>query len=312
MEQNKLLVHQAVLAQQLLGYCQADLKEIADFTLGYGGHAELLLQHFESVRLLGVDQDPTAIQATKIRLKQFAKRLVFLHQNFADAAQDLNMQHKKFNFIYADLGVSSPQLDDPSRGFSFNKAGPLDMRMNTTAPKTAEQVVNQYSKQELQQLLYSYGEERFAPRIVRAVLEARDQQPLKTTLQLAELVKNAVPRRFHKRNIHPATQTFQAIRMEVNQEQQQLKQWLGEVLTLLSTGGRLVVIAFHSLEDRLVKQCFANWVQPCTCPKIFTFCHCGKKPMVKLLAKKVVRPEPAEIQTNPRSRSARLRVVEKL
>lgn len=312
MVEKDFLFHEPVLPKQLLSYCKPEFKTAVDFTIGYGGHAKTLLQQFPHLRLLGVDQDAAAIQACSLQLKPFSANLDLMHQNFVLAAQDLKLQDKKFNFAYADLGISSPQVDNPSRGFSFNKLGPLDMRMNTKNPQTAEQVVNEYSKLELQKLLYTYGEEKFAPKIATAIVKTRAIKPFKTTLELAELVFAVIPRRLHKKRIHPATKTFQAIRIEVNQEQQQLKEWLNEVLGLLHTGGRLAVIAFHSLEDRLVKHCFFDWAHPCTCPKQFALCHCGKQPLVKLLTKKVVRPEPDEVSMNPRSRSARLRVLEKI
>ena len=281
----------------------------ADFTLGGGGHTSLILKR--GGRVIGIDRDITAINNAKERFKN--ENFIAVHDNFSnikEIAQNLGIE--KFDGIIADLGVSSPQLDDASRGFSYMHDAPLDMRMDNRDSLTAKDVVNTYSSEELFRIISTYGEERWASRIVNFIIEQRKKADIKTTFELVEIIKAAIPLSARKDGPHPAKRTFQAIRIEVNGELKILKQAMRDGAELLKKGGRMGVITFHSLEDRIVKTTFAALEKGCVCPKDFPVCVCGNKPMVKNLARKPLLPSNEELEVNPRARSSKLRIIEKI
>jgi len=281
-----------------------------DGTMGGGGHSEAILQRLGTGRLLSIDQDPDAIAAGGERLAKYPQSTV-VQGNFAQMAQlahEHGLDHA--DGILLDIGVSSRQLDAPERGFSYHHDAPLDMRMSQSGV-SAKDLVNTLSQKELAQIIFRYGEDRSAGRIAAGICKAREQGEIATTLQLAEIVKASVPAAVRRAEGHPARRTFQALRIAVNGELDRLQEGLQAALELLSPGGRLAVITFHSLEDRIVKQAMAQWCQGCTCPPDFPVCVCGKKPKGKLLYKKGLSPSAEECAENPRARSARLRVFEK-
>ena len=281
-----------------------------DGTMGGGGHSEAILQRLGTGRLLSIDQDPDAIAAGGERLKQYPQSTV-VQGNFAqmrELACQQGMAHA--DGILLDIGVSSYQLDAPERGFSYHHDAPLDMRMSQSGV-SAKDLVNTLTQKELAQILFRYGEERSAGRIAAGICKAREQGEIQTTLQLAQIVKDSVPAAVRRGEGHPARRTFQALRIAVNGELDRLQEGLEAALELLSPKGRLAVITFHSLEDRIVKQEMAHWCQGCTCPPDFPVCVCGKKPQGRLVYKKGLSPSAEEVEENPRARSARLRVFEK-
>ena len=278
-----------------------------DMTLGGGGHTEELLMRSEELRVIGIDQDETAIAAATQRLAPYGERFTAVKGNFRDIKALVGGQ--AISGIMADLGVSSPQLDNKERGFSFMKEAYLDMRMDQSAPKTAYDVVNTYTEKELVDILFTYGEERYSKRVVSAILRCRAEKPIETTTELAKIVAAAIPGSSKWQGIHPATRTFQAIRIEVNDELGALKQAVYDGFDLLESGGRMAFISFHSLEERIVKQAFVDFSTGCTCPKEFPVCVCGRKPRGSKVTKKPVCPESDEQTTNPRARSAKLRGI---
>ena len=281
-----------------------------DGTAGGGGHSAEILRRLKSGRLISIDQDPDAIQTLTERFKKNENSII-IKGNFADMKELL--AHRglhRVDGVLLDIGVSSHQLDTPERGFSFHEDAPLDMRMSRKGT-TAAELVNMLPFEELRRILFEYGEEKYAGSIAKGILAAREQKPIETTLQLAEIVKANVPQRV-RRDGHPARKTFQAIRIAVNDELGVLRRGLEGAFELLGSGGRLAVITFHSLEDRLVKQQMAAWCQSCTCPKDFPVCVCGNKPKAKLVHKKPVCANETELTINPRARSAKLRICEKL
>jgi len=288
---------------------------VVDMTVGGGGHAGLLLAATAPAgRLLGLDRDPAALAAARAALAPFEGRFRLARAAF-DAVDRVAAEHDfaPADAVLMDLGVSSRQLDDPARGFSFRADGPLDMRMDPDGPQTAADLVATSSEAELARLFRAYGEERHARRIARAIVRAREAAPIVTTARLAEVVAAAIPARERRTaRIHPATRVFQALRMAVNDEPGQLAQGLERAFTLLSPGGRMAVISFHSLEDRAVKRFFADLATGCVCPPAFPVCRCGRVPRARLLTRKAGRPDAAEVAANPRARSARLRAVEKV
>jgi 16S rRNA (cytosine1402-N4)-methyltransferase len=308
---NGELRHEPVLADEVIRLLRPYPDGIyLDCTIGGGGHAEAILQKGgQGARLIGIDRDADALRRSRERLKPFGERVELHNDRFENMAGIL--AGRKMDGILMDLGVSSLILDDPSRGFSFDSDGPLDMRMDRSQPLTAGKIVNGYSEKELSRIFKKFGEERFASRIARAIAKRRAEKDITTTLELAELVKSAVPRgRFSR--IHPATKVFMAIRIAVNGELENLEDAVNGAVDHLVPGGRLAVISFHSLEDRIVKSTFAALAKGCICPPGMPVCICGKKPAVKLLFKKPVKPEPGEIERNRRSRSAKLRAAERL
>lgn len=282
-----------------------------DGTVGGGGHSQAILRRLEGRgRLLAIDQDPDAIAAAGERLKEFSN-LTLVRGNFSQMAELARAQGiAAADGILLDIGVSSHQLDDGSRGFSYHQDAPLDMRMSREGP-TAADLVNCLPREELAGILLRYGEEKSAGRIAQGICRAREEEPVTTTGQLAEIVRRSVPAAVRRAEGHPARRTFQALRIAVNGELDRLSEGLGAAFGLLGPEGRLAVITFHSLEDRIVKRQMAQWCQGCTCPKDFPVCVCGNKPKGKLLWKRGLAPTEEEISENPRARSARLRVFEK-
>lgn len=279
-----------------------------DCTAGGGGHSSEILRHLDGGRLIAVDRDPQAIETLKARFSGDS-RVTVVHNNFFNIKEILStLGISGVNGVLADLGVSSHQLDEPSRGFSFHNDAPLDMRMSLEGMSAAD-AVNTLSQQELQRIIYEYGEEKFAPSISKAIVRAREQKKIETTLELAEIIKSAMPAAA-KRDGHPARRTFQAIRIYINGELDGLSQAVTDMFDCLVTGGRVSIITFHSLEDRTVKQSLAPLAKGCICPRTFPVCVCGRKPAAKVF--KAVAPSEAEISENPRSRSARLRTAQKL
>ena len=284
-----------------------------DGTLGGAGHSYEIASRLTTGRLIGLDRDETAMAAAGARLAPFAGRVTLVHSNFADLAQVLDsLDIPAVDGMLFDLGVSSPQLDDAERGFSYMQDAPLDMRMDRTAGLTAYEVVNTWPEAELKRILYTYGEERYAPRIAAAIAARRTERPIATTLELADLIRSAMPAQALREKQHPAKRSFQAIRIAVNDELGAVERMLASAIDRLNPGGRLAVITFHSLEDRIVKTAFQEAARGCTCPKDFPVCVCGKKPKVKLITRHPIVADEAELAENPRARSAKLRVAEKL
>ncbi len=284
-----------------------------DGTLGGAGHSYEIASRLTTGRLIGLDRDETALAAAGARLAPFAGRVTLVHSNFADLAQVLDsLDIPAVDGMLFDLGVSSPQLDDAERGFSYMQDAPLDMRMDRTAGLTAYEVVNTWPEAELKRILYTYGEERYAPRIAAAIAARRTERPIATTLELADLIRSAMPAQALREKQHPAKRSFQAIRIAVNDELGAVERMLASAIDRLNPGGRLAVITFHSLEDRIVKTAFQEAARGCTCPKDFPVCVCGKKPKVKLITRHPIVADEAELAENPRARSAKLRVAEKL
>ncbi len=281
-----------------------------DATVGGGGHAEAILQaSAPDGRLLGLDADPGAIERSHRRLHRFGHRVTLVHAHF-DQLEDIATRtgFTPADGVLMDLGISSDQLEEGGRGFSFLRPGPLDMRMDPSLPRTAADLVNSLPEAELARIIRTYGEERYARRIARAIVQHR---PLRTTTELADLIAQVVPRRPGQR-LHPATRTFQALRIAVNDELAALERALPQAIRVLRPGGRLVVITFHSLEDRIVKHFFRREAQDCLCPPRQPVCTCGHKAQIRVLTRKPVVPSPEEVARNPRARSAKLRAAEKL
>ena len=281
-----------------------------DGTAGGGGHSGEILKHLTTGKLISIDRDPDAI-STLIQKFKHNENVFVIKGNFGNMKDLLELRGvRRVDGVLLDIGVSSHQLDTASRGFSFHEDAPLDMRMSQSGV-TAEEMVNTLPYEELRRIIAEYGEERYASSIARGIIAAREQAPVTTTLQLAEIVKNNVPQKV-RRDGHPARKTFQAIRIAVNDELNVLRCGLDDAFRLLGKGGRLVVITFHSLEDRIVKQKMAGWCQGCTCPKDFPVCVCGNKPKARLITKKPVCANETELADNPRARSAKLRICEKI
>lgn len=285
-----------------------------DCTLGGGGHSFEIAGRLEKDgRLIGIDQDTAALTAAADRLCVYRDRITLVHDNFQNIRAILaENQIAGIDGALIDLGVSSYQLDTPSRGFSYQHDAPLDMRMNTEASLTAYDIVNKYSRNELCRIIREYGEERFASSIASHIIKAREKAPVRTTLELADIVRASIPPANRADGPHPAKRTFQAIRIEVNQELSVIPPALNTLIKALRPGGRLAVISFHSLEDRIVKQAFAAAAKGCTCPPEFPVCVCGKRPEILVVNKKPITASAAELAENPRARSAKLRVAEKL
>ena len=284
-----------------------------DGTLGGAGHSGRIAAELTTGRLIGIDRDCVALEAAAERLKPFQDRVTLVHANFCEMDRELEkLGIDKVDGILLDLGVSSPQLDDGQRGFSYMVDAPLDMRMNHDDPRDARQIVNTWSYEELKRILYDYGEERFAPRIAAAICRRREQAPIETTLELVDVIKSAMPASALREKQHPAKRSFQAIRIAVNDELGAVETVMKKAIPLLKPGGRLAVITFHSLEDRIVKNAMAEAAKGCTCPPEFPVCVCGKKPQVRLVTRKPIVSGEEELERNPRARSAKLRICEKL
>ena len=307
--------HKSVLLQECIDALNIRPDGIyLDGTLGGAGHSSQIARRLtEGGRLIGVDRDRTALAAAKERLAPYADRVTLVHSNFAeiDAILD-SLGIPAVDGMLFDLGVSSPQLDDASRGFSYMADAPLDMRMDKDDALTAGAVVNTWPQGELRRILYDYGEERYAPQIAAAICRAREKAPVETTLELVDIIRSAMPAQALREKQHPAKRSFQAIRIAVNDELGAVSRMMQAAVGRLNPGGRLAVITFHSLEDRIVKSEMQQAARGCTCPPEFPVCVCGKKPLVKLDTRKPIVSGPAELEENPRARSAKLRVAEKL
>lgn len=307
--------HKSVLLQECIDALNIRPDGIyLDGTLGGAGHSSQIARRLtEGGRLIGVDRDRTALAAAKERLAPYADRVTLVHSNFAeiDAILD-SLGIPAVDGMLFDLGVSSPQLDDASRGFSYMADAPLDMRMDKDDALTAGEVVNTWPQGELRRILYDYGEERYAPQIAAAICRAREKAPVETTLELVDIIRSAMPAQALREKQHPAKRSFQAIRIAVNDELGELPPMLRAAADHLNPGGRLAVISFHSLEDRIVKKTMQELATGCTCPPNFPVCVCGKKPKMKLVSRKPITAGADELSYNPRARSAKLRVAEKL
>lgn len=285
----------------------------ADGTMGGGGHSLRIVSNLSPNGLLiGIDRDIEAIQASKKRLADFAN-VRFVHNNFHCIKNILAQEGiQGLDGMTVDLGVSSYQLDSPERGFSYMEDAPLDMRMNREDKLTAYHVVNEYSETELARIMFEYGEERFSKKIAYLICEKRKEKPVQTTLELVDIIKRAIPEKLRQKGSHPAKRVFQAIRIEVNRELEPLAQAVEDMFDCLNKGGRLSIITFHSLEDRIVKKKFKELATGCTCPPDFPICVCGKNPRGKIITNKPILPDEKEYEENKRSKSAKLRVIEKL
>ena len=307
--------HVTVLLQEAVEALQVKQGGVyLDGTLGGGGHTEAILrQSGPDGVVYGIDRDWDALRAAGERLAAFGERLKPLHGNFHDAKALLAAQGvAQLDGAVLDLGVSSFQFDEGERGFSFQEDAYLDMRMDQSCGRTAADLCNTLTQEELTRIIRDYGEERWAARIAAFILQAREKKPVETTGELVSIIKAAIPKGARRDGPHPARRTFQALRIAVNDELEPLSQALEDLVELLAPGGRLAVITFHSLEDRIVKQTFKRLQNPCTCPPKAPVCTCGKLPVAQVVTRKPILPSPAEVEQNPRSRSAKLRVVQKL
>ena len=306
--------HQSVLLEETIENLNIVPDGIyVDGTLGGGGHAfQVCSRLSEKGHFIGIDQDAAAIQAAGDRLKPFEDKVTIVRSNYSDMKQVLKeLGISTVNGIVLDLGVSSYQLDTAERGFSYRENAPLDMRMDQRQDKTARDIVNGYSEMELYRMIRDYGEDKFAKNIAKHIVRARQNGPVETTDELTEIIKAAIPMKFRAVGGHPAKRTFQAIRIELNQELEVLKGHLNEMIELLAPKGRSCIITFHSLEDRIVKNIFRKCENPCECPPSFPTCVCGKKSLGKVITRKPILPSEEELEVNPRSKSAKLRVFER-
>ena len=282
-----------------------------DGTMGGGGHSLEIAKRLTTGRLICIDQDPNAHEAAGKRLAEYKDRITFVRDNFGNIANILDsLGIEKIDGMLLDIGVSSHQLDEAERGFSYQQDAPLDMRMNPDRPFSAYDVVNGYDEDELDRVIFTYGEERWARRIAQFIVKEREAKPIETTGELVDIIKKAVPKGARKDGPHPAKRTFQAIRIEVNGELEVLQRAIDDVAARLAVGGRLCIITFHSLEDRIVKEAFRKQENPCICPPQFPVCVCGKKSLGRVITRKPILPSKEELEENPRSRSAKLRVLE--
>ena len=283
-----------------------------DGTAGGGGHSFAIASRLTEGRLIAIDRDEAAIAAAGARLAPLGERATLVRSNFSEVGRVLDsLEIEQIDGLLLDLGVSSHQFDEAERGFSYRNDAPLDMRMDRRQEKSAFEVVNTYSESELKRILFEYGEEKFAPRIAARIVAEREKQPIKTTFALSEIIKSAIPAAARDGG-HPAKRSFQAIRIEVNGELDAIAPTIEDAVSRLRKGGRIAIITFHSLEDRIVKQTFAKLATGCTCPKSLPICVCGNKPKVKVITRKPILPTAAELEVNPRAHSAKLRVAEKL
>ncbi len=315
--------HQPVMVNEVLDalkcggesvQCLSGERIYVDGTSGCGGHTlEILKRTKATAKVVCIDRDEEALEVARAKLKNYKDRAILVHNNFSEIKsilKRLGIGH--VDGILLDLGLSSLQLERGQRGFSFQKDGPLDMRMDQKKEKTAFDIVNLSSEEQLRDMIRNYGEERWAAKIAKRIVEKRAHKPIHTTGELAELVFSCIPRRFHPKRIHPATKTFQAIRIALNDELQHIKKCLGEGVNALAVGGRFCVISYHSLEDRMVKRMFKACETGCTCPPSLPECVCGFVSKVKVITRRPLRPSEDEVSLNPRSRSAKLRIAEKI
>ena len=308
------LIHKSVLLDECIEGLNIRPDGIyVDGTLGRAGHSREIAKRLTTGRLICVDRDDAALEAAKTRLADWMDRVTLVHSNFDQIASILDdLGLSGVDGMLFDLGVSSPQLDDGSRGFSYMADAPLDMRMDRSEGLTAADVVNTWSQEELRRILFQYGEERYAPQIAAAICRRREEKMIETTLELVDVIRSAMPPAALREKQHPAKRSFQAIRIAVNDELGSVEKVMEDAIPLLNPGGRLAVITFHSLEDRIVKTAMTAASKGCTCPPNFPVCVCGNKPKVKLISRKPIIASDEELETNPRSRSAKLRVCEKI
>ena len=314
MEQGQTYSHRPVLLDECIEGLRIRPGGLyLDGTLGRAGHSREIARRLDTGRLVCIDRDQAALDAAQDRLAGCLDKVELIHGNFGDLAELLDGRGLgPFDGMLFDLGVSSPQLDDPERGFSYMHDAPLDMRMDRSEALTAAMVVNEWPQEELKRILWQYGEERYAPQIAAAIARRRADKPIGTTLELVEVIRGAMPAQALREKQHPAKRSFQAIRIAVNDELAAVDRMLQAAVPRLSPGGRLAVISFHSLEDRIVKNALAAFARGCTCPPDFPVCVCGKTPQVRLVNRKPILSGEAELNENPRARSAKLRVAEKL
>ncbi len=306
--------HITVLLDETIEQMQIDPSKVyLDGTLGGGGHASAIAAKLTTGRLIGLDRDEKALTAARERLAPWMDRVTLLHRNFRELDNALDgLGLEAVDGMVFDLGVSSPQLDDGARGFSYRTDAPLDMRMDATQRLTAWELVNRWPREQLKRIFYDYGEERYAPQIAAAIEKRREIAPIETTLELVDVIKSAMPPQALREKQHPAKRSFQAIRIAVNDELGALDTLMGMAVDRLNPGGRLAVITFHSLEDRIVKSALQEAARGCVCPPEFPVCVCGRKPKVRLITRKPIIPGGRELEANPRARSAKLRVAERL
>ena len=284
-----------------------------DGTLGGAGHSSEIVKRLKDGKLIGIDQDLNALEKASKVLENYKDNVILKHSNYENIDQVLKeLDIDKVDGILLDIGVSSYQLDEEARGFSYNKDAPLDMRMDSTSPFTAWDIVNKYTQKELEEIIWNYGEDRWAKRIAEFIIAEREIKPIDTTLELVTAIKKAIPKKVRMEGHHPAKKTFQAIRIEVNRELEVLQNSITKMVHLLKPGGRLVIISFHSLEDRIVKEAFKELYNDCICPPQIPQCRCDKKREIEIITRKPIKPPQEEVETNPRSRSAKLRIAEKL
>ncbi len=306
--------HITVLLDETIEQMQIDPSKVyLDGTLGGGGHASAIAAKLTTGRLIGLDRDEKALTAARERLAPWMDRVTLLHRNFRELDNALDgLWLEAVDGMVFDLGVASPQLDDGARGFSYRTDAPLDMRMDATQRLTAWELVNRWPREQLKRIFYDYGEERYAPQIAAAIEKRRESAPIETTLELVDVIKSAMPPQALREKQHPAKRSFQAIRIAVNDELGALDTLMGMAVDRLDPGGRLAVITFHSLEDRIVKSALQEAARGCVCPPEFPVCVCGRKPKVRLITRKPILPGTRELEANPRARSAKLRVAERL
>ena len=307
-------VHKSVLLKETIDGLKIKPDGIyVDGTLGGGGHAsEVARRLSDKGSIIGIDQDAAAIEAAGIRLKDFGEKVIIVRSNYCDMKSQLGkLGIDKVDGIVLDLGVSSYQLDTAERGFSYREDAPLDMRMDRRQKMTARDIVNDYEERELYRVIRDYGEDKFAKNIAKHIVAARQKAPIETTGQLTEIIRASIPMKFQKKSGHPAKRTFQAIRIELNQELEVLKNSLDAMIDLLNPGGRLCIITFHSLEDRIVKSAFRKNENPCTCPSDFPVCVCGKISKGSIITRKPILPSKEEMKENSRAKSAKLRIFER-
>ncbi|MFY9495036.1 MAG: 16S rRNA (cytosine(1402)-N(4))-methyltransferase RsmH [Limnochordia bacterium] len=306
--------HQPVLLRETIEHLNLKPNGIyVDCTLGAAGHSTAILAAEPTVRLIGIDQDPQALERASLRLAAYTGQVTLVQDNFRNLERILDgLGIGKVDGVLMDIGVSSPQLDDADRGFSYQQDAPLDMRMDPNQPIDAKTIINTYSAEELTKIIKMYGEERWASRISDFIVRERKRAPLETTGELVDLIKRAIPAKARATGPHPARRTFQALRIAVNDELNALQQGLEQAVEVLAAQGRLAVITFHSLEDRIVKNFFQEMLGKCICPPDFPVCVCGRTPQGRLVTRGPLLPSQEELEDNPRSRSAKLRVLEKL
>lgn len=305
--------HKSVLLEETIDNLNIKPEGIyVDGTLGGAGHSYEIAKRLTKGKLIGIDQDEAAIKAAGERLEELKDKVIIVRSNYCNMKQVLtDLSVSQVDGILLDLGVSSYQLDTPERGFSYREDAPLDMRMDTRNELTARDIINNYSEMDIYRIIRDYGEDNFAKNIAKHIVRMREEKPIETTFELNEAIKAAIPMKLRVNTGHPAKRTFQAIRIELNQELDVLKNTLQDMIELLAPGGRLCIITFHSLEDRIVKSCFRMNENPCICPPNFPVCACGKKSMGKAISRKPILPSQEELEYNKRSKSAKLRVFEK-